>query len=446
MDTPLSSAPATAPAVPAKPDEGRRAAIAGAVGTVIEYYDFALYGAASALVIGPLFFPTFSASAGVIASFATFAVGFFARPIGAITVAHFGDRIGRKPGLLFSIALMGVATVGVGLLPTYETAGVLAPILLVFLRFCQGLGAGAELAGALTYVVEHTRTNRPAFHSSLAASGVSLGLSLATLTFLVVSMMPREQLLGGGWRIPFIASALIFVVAAYIRSRVSESPDFIEEKKANEGKPVKPPLVEVFRERPVHLAVGILSLVCLFSFSYVGNTFMLSYLKNTVGMSGTTALAAGLTSTLLACVAAPFFGILGDRLGALPVLAGGTAFVAITTFPFFALVHTNITVLVVVSLALWYAIGFGSMAAVHGIFMARLFETRYRYTGIAVTREMPSALVGGTAPLVATALVATAGGTPWLVAGYVTALGVISLVTLLVTSAIAKRKSFFVNL
>jgi MHS family shikimate/dehydroshikimate transporter-like MFS transporter len=211
---------------PAEYADIRRAVTASTVGTIIEWFDYALYGAAAGIIINKLFFPQISPSAGVLAAFATFAVGFFSRPLGGILISHIGDRFGRKPALIFTVTLMGLSTVAMGLLPTYAQAGIWAPTLLVILRLVQGFGAGAEYAGAVTLVAEYVPPERKAYYTAYLQAATVVGIMLATLMFLLVSYLPEETLFAWAWRVPFLVSALMFLVALYIRKNLDETPEY----------------------------------------------------------------------------------------------------------------------------------------------------------------------------------------------------------------------------
>jgi len=395
----------------------RRVVAASAIGTVMEWYDFALYGAASALVIGPLFFPNETSTVGILAAFATFAVGFFARPLGGFVVGHYGDKIGRKPALVFTVGLMGISTVLIGLLPTYDTVGIWAPILLVLLRLLQGFGAGAELAGAITYIAEYTPPHRRAFFTSIPNAATAVGLMLAVGGFALVSRLPEEQLLSWGWRLPFLASFPILFVALYIRQRLAESPTFAQEQDRL-GEPTRMPLSQLLSERKRDVFFGFLSVTGHNANAYVLNAFALSYITATLGLPQSVALLALLLAAGAGVVSTPLFGILADRIGRRPVFAGGAAFVALFAFPLFWLLGTGATPAVVFAMVAGYGIGFGAMSGAQGAFLSELFETRYRYTGIATARELNGMLVAGPTPFIASALVAAAGGSPWLVAVY----------------------------
>ncbi|WP_019546918.1 MFS transporter [Streptomyces sulphureus] len=414
----------------------RRATMAGAVGTVMEWYDYALYGAASALFIGPLFFPGASSAGGALAAFATFAVGFFARPFGGVFISHYGDRIGRKPTLVATIVLMGASTVLMGLLPTYSTAGVLAPILLVLLRLLQGIGAGAELAGATTMVAEYVPARRRGFHTSIPNAATAVGLLLATLAFLAVESLPDGTAMSWGWRLPFLGSILIFAVAMVIRSSLDETPAFAEQQRSGDSaagqgtKSSKAPVAQLFRSQPRETTLAFLTITGHNANAYVLNTFALSYITKTLEMSETVGLVALVLASVTAVVATPLFGALTDRIGRIKVFALGAAFVACVAFPFFALLDTREPWVVCLTMMAGYGIGFGAMAGAQGAYLAELFDTRYRFTGIAVAREANGVLIAGPTPFVASALVAATGGRPWLVACYLAVCALITLVAL----------------
>lgn len=404
----------------------RRAVTASAVGTVIEWYDFALYGAASALVIGRLFFPQTSEFVGILASFATFAIGYFARPLGGFVIAHIGDKLGRKPALVLTIALMGASTVLIGLLPTYHTIGVWAPVLLVLLRLGQGFGAGAELAGAITMVAEYTPRNRRAFYTSIPNAATAAGLLLATASFAAVARLPEDALLSWGWRLPFLSSIAIFAVAFFIRSRLGETPEFLREAQAT-AKERQLPFTQVFRERWRSVAIGFFSVTGHNVNAYVLSTFALSFITTTLGLSESVGLTAVVLASLTGIVTTPLFGRLADRVGRRAVFAIGAGFVAVMAFPFFALLQTRNPVLVSLAMMAGYGVGFGAMSGAQGAFLSELFATRHRYTGIAAARELNGMLVAGPTPFVAAALVGVAGGAPWLLAGYLVAAAFVTL-------------------
>lgn len=427
-------------ATTAAPDKNtlRRAVLASTIGTVIEWFDYALYGAAAGLIINKLFFPQLSPSAAILAAFATFAVGFFARPLGGVLIAHFGDRFGRKPALIFTIALMGVSTVAMGLLPTFAQAGLWAPALLVFFRLVQGFGAGAEYAGAVTLVAEYAPPNRKAFYTAFIQSATVLGILLATLCFLLVSYLPEDVLFGWAWRVPFLVSALLFVVALYIRKRLDETPEYVAamarqgEKRREESVPIG----ELLRKSPREVFFGFLSVTGHNANAYILSAFSLSYMTNTLHMARTDALTAVLIATFVGVVSTPFIGALADRIGHARVYMGGAAFVLVFAFPLFALLDTKSVPLATLGMSLGYGLGFGGLASAQGAFLANLFPTRYRFSGIALSRELSGLLIAGPTPFIASALVAAADGKSTYVAAYLMAC---CAVTILAVLAIRSR-------
>lgn len=398
----------------------RKAVTAATVGTVIEWYDYALYGAASGLIINRLFFPNLSPTTGVLAAFATFAVGYFARPFGGIVISHIGDKFGRKPALILTIALMGAATVLMGLLPTYQSIGLMAPVLLVLLRLIQGFGAGAELAGAIVLVAEYAPANKRAFYTGLPNAATVVGIMLATLSFLAISYLPEEVLLGWAWRVPFLLSGVLFLVALYIRKHLDETPEYVQAMaKAEERKHEQQvPISQLFRESPREVFFGFLSVTGHNANAYILSTFSLSYMVNTVGMSRTDGLIAVSIGSLFGILGVPFLGMLADRIGPSKVYIGGCLFILVMAYPLFMLLDTGSLLWATVGIAICYACGFGATAGAQGAFLSNLFPTRYRFSGLAMSRELNGVLVAGPTPFIAAALVGAADGRPTYVAAY----------------------------
>jgi MHS family shikimate/dehydroshikimate transporter-like MFS transporter len=407
----------------------RRAIIGSSVGTVIEWYDFTLYGLASALVFAPLFFPGAGDLAGLLGAFASFAVGFGARPIGGLIFAHFGDRVGRKATLMVTLIMMGTATTLIGVLPTAESVGALAPVLLIVLRLFQGAGAGAEFAGAMTMASESSGVRNRAFTAGFPGAAVYVGMALATTMFALLSTLPIDQFQAWGWRIPFISSVVIVAFALYFRLRVKETAAFEAVDRA--GEVTKAPLVEAVRSHWRVLLCGMALFTFALPWVYVVQTFSVSYVTGTLTVNPTAALVGLIVAELLTIPATLLFGRLADRIGRKPVLIGAALFAIVFAFPMFALFQTESSFLVGVGLVLGLAIVQGGTIGVSAAMLAEMFPTSMRWSGIAISREIPAAIVGGTAPLVATALVAVAGGTPWLVASYLVALSVIGLIGIL---------------
>jgi MFS family permease len=423
---------------PAATEAGRanlgKAVTAATVGTVIEWYDYALYGAASGVIINKLFFPNLSPTTGVLAAFATFAVGYFARPVGGIVISHIGDTFGRKPALILTITLMGLATVLMGLLPTYENIGLAAPILLVLMRLIQGFGAGAELAGAIVLVAEYAPPSKRAFYTGLPNAATLVGIMLATLSFLLISYLPEDVLLGWAWRVPFLISGALFLVAFYIRKHLDETPEYVAAMARAEAKrhEQRVPLGELFRNSPREVLFGFLSVTGHNANAYILSAFSLSYMINTVGMSRTEGLVAVTIGSLFGIAGVPIMGALADRIGSAKVYAGGALFVLLLAYPLFWMFDTHSVVWSTVGIGLGYGIGFGAMAGAQGAFLANLFPTRYRFSGLAMSRELNGVLVAGPTPLIAASLVAAAGGKPTLVAAYLMACCALTIIAVLV--------------
>jgi MHS family shikimate/dehydroshikimate transporter-like MFS transporter len=414
---------------PPQPEPGAlKRVVAGAtIGTALEWYDFFIYGTAAALVFGDLFFDPASSS-GTLIAFATFGVGFVVRPFGGVIFGHLGDRIGRRETLIVTTLVMGLSTGAIGLLPTYESAGMLAPILLVALRILQGLGAGAEFGGAATLLAEHAPKERRGFFCSFAQTGVQIGLVLGTLAFLLVALMPDEALNAWGWRVPFLAGFVLIGVALWVRLRVEESPVFKEVQRRQTV--VKLPLVEAVKRYPRSVLVGIGAHVCDTAAAYMYATFTVAYATDELGMSKGVVLAAVVTYGILVIATQPLYGALSDRIGRRPLNLFGVIFTGLWAFPFFALVQTGEPVAVWAALIVAAVFGWAPMIAVQPAFYAELFGARVRYTGFATSRELGAA-IAGFSPLISVWLLDKGGGDPWLVAAFFVGLAAISLVAFL---------------
>lgn len=414
-----------------------RVVLASFIGTTIEWYDFFLYGTAAALVFNRLFFPTIDPLSGTMAAFATYAVGFFARPIGGIVFGHYGDRIGRKSMLITTLMLMGVATFLIGVLPTYEQAGVIAPVLLVTLRFIQGFGVGGEWGGAVLMAVEHGGTKGRGFRGSWVQAGVPMGLLLATGVFSIFSALPEAQFLAWGWRVPFLLGILLLGIGMFIRISVMESPIFAAMKA--EQKPARAPIVEVIRRYPRSVFVAMGARFAENAYFYIFTVFVLSYATQQLGVARSTILNGVLIGSALQFFAIPFFGGLSDRLGRRPVYLGGALFLAAFAFPFFWLVDLKS------SGAVWLAISLGMIghSAMYGpqaAFFAELFGTRVRYSGASLGYQLASPLAGGLAPLIAAGLLKWSGGQPWPVAVYLLVTAVITIVSVAAAAETSRQE------
>jgi len=402
----------------------KRVVLASFIGTTIEWYDFFLYGTAAALVFNKLFFPTISPLAGTMAAFATYAVGFFARPFGGVVFGHFGDRLGRKSMLVTTLMIMGLATFLIGVLPTYHQIGVAAPILLVLLRFIQGLGVGGEWGGAVLMAVEHGHRGRRGLYASWVQAGVPAGMLLATAVFKLTSQMPDEMFMSWGWRVPFLLGIVLLGVGLFIRIKVFESPLF--EKMREKKRPKGAPIFEVIRRYPRNVLLAMGARFAENGCYYIFTVFALTYTTESLGLDRAVVLNGVLIGSAVQFFVIPAFGIWSDRIGRRPVYLCGAVALAVFALPFFMLVDTNQTTMI------WLAIVIGLVihAAMYGpqaAFFSELFGTEVRYSGASVGYQLASPLAGGLAPLIATALLHWSGGQAWPVAVYLIVLAVITI-------------------
>ena len=401
--------------------------LASAVGSALEWYDFFIYGAAAALEFGDLFFPKIDATSGVLASFATFGVGFVARPLGGAVFGHLGDRIGRKPVLVITLLLVGFGTFAIGLLPTYAQIGIAAPILLACMRLLQGFGAGAEYGGAVLLAVEYAPPNKRGLYGSFAPIGVTVGIMLSAGVFALVSQLPAEEFIAWGWRVPFLLSIVLIAFGLYIRTTVHETPVFREAQEKQHT--VKSPVLEAIRRHPRSFLVVLGARMAENGLGYLFPVFTLSYLTKNLGMDKGFVLMCQMLAYGLALFSIPLFSALSDRIGRRPVYMGGAIFCALYAFPFFWMVGTKEPVLVAIA----YIGAISGLAAMFGpqaAYFAELFATSSRYSGFAFARELGSILAGAPAPLVASWLVVTMGGATWGVALYVVLLSLITALAL----------------
>ena len=402
-------------------------ALSGLIGATVEWYDFFLYGTAAALVFGQLFFPSSDPLVGTIAAFGSFAFGYLSRPVGAVVFGHYGDKIGRKAMLILTLLIMGIATFLIGLLPTYDTIGVWAPILLLVLRFFQGIGLGGEWGGAVLLAVEHSPRNKRGFYGSLIQIGAPAGLLLGTGAFLIVSTLPEEQFLSWGWRVPFLVSVLLIGVGLFIRLKIMETPAFSQVKES--GTEARMPMIEVFRDYPKNV---LLTMGARLSEGQVFNifaVFAITYATTQLELTRSTVLYGVLIGAAVECLTLPVFGAFADRFGRRPVYMGGAAFCALFAFPFFWLLDTENTVLIWLALALGFAIGHSAMWGPQASFFSEAFGTRVRYSGTSFVYQFSGIASSALTPLIATALLGWAGGSPWLVVVFVIAYAAISFIS-----------------
>lgn len=403
-----------------------RATIGATTGTALEWYDFSLYATASALVFPAVFFPGGDPLAATLASFATFAVGFVARPVGGIIIGSLGDRYGRRQMLFLTLLLMGISSTLIGLLPGYATIGVAAPVLLVLLRVLQGFGAGGEYAGATLLAAEHAPSHSRGLHAAIPGVGNALGSMLSTgVLILLNTVLDREAFLAWGWRIAFLASIFVCIAGILIRLRVAESPEFAES--AKDRGVARFALADLFRTEGRRVPFAVLASIGPNVASYLPSVYALTYLADSVGAPAWIGLTGIVICNVIKVVTIPLAGWISDRIGRKPVFLAGAIGAAAMAYPFFMLLDTGTPIYIWIALVAMFTLCNDAMLASQSGFMSELFDVRHRYTGVTFSREIPAALIGGTLPLVAVMLTNVSGGSFGLVALY-------SLVLLLVAA------------
>lgn len=409
--------------------EVRRVVFASLVGATIEWYDFFLYGVVAGIVFNHLYFPTSDPVVSTVLAYATFAVGFVARPLGGVVFGHFGDRIGRKQMLVLTILIMGVATVLIGLLPTYEQIGIAAPLLLLVLRIAQGIGIGGEWGGAVLMAYEFAPENKRGFYASIPQIGLALGLCLSSGVVALLSLMPNEAFMAWGWRIAFVGSIVLIIVGLYIRLKVAETPDFAAVK--NEQEELKIPFVEMIRKYPRNILLGMGARYIDGVFFNVFAVFSILYLSKYVNIDRTTALVLVCLSAIVMVAAIPMFGKLSDYWGRPKTYAIGSLLLALVTFPAFMLMDSGnllwVALALIVPFGIIYPMCYGPEAAL----FSDLFDVKVRYTGISFVYQFSGIFASGITPIIATYLIDFGDGTPWLLAGYVVFAALVSMVSAL---------------
>ncbi|WP_019415105.1 MFS transporter [Paenisporosarcina sp. TG20] len=406
----------------------RRVLIASLVGSSIEWFDYFLYGTVAALVFNQLFFVTEDPNVGLILAYASFALAFFIRPFGGVIFSHIGDRIGRKKTLVITLSIMGIATFGMGLLPTYQAIGIWAPILLITLRLVQGLGIGGEWGGALLLAVEYAPPEKRGLYGSIPQMGVTIGMLMGTIALWIMTMLPEESFMTWGWRVPFILSALLVIFGLWIRHGIDETPEF---KKVQEsGEIPKLPIADTLKYhwREVLIAIG--AKVVETAPFYIFSTFVVSYATTNLGFTRSSTLAAVMIATVVTTILIPIMGNLSDKVGRKKLYVSGAVGMALFAFPYFWMIHQGSVALLIIATVIGLGIIWAPITAVLGTMFSEIFDARVRYTGISLGYQIGAALAGGTAPLVATALLVSFDNSYIPVAIYIIFTAVISLVAI----------------
>ncbi len=410
-----------------KSSEVRRAVTSALIGTALEWYDFYIFATAAALIFNRIFFPDLSPLAGTLAAFGTYAVGFFARPLGGIIFGRIGDLHGRKIVLVVTLIMMGFGTMLIGLLPTYASIGITAPALLIGLRIIQGLAAGAEFSGAVTLAAEYAPVNKRGLYASLPTLGVCLGTLLSAGAFFVVSnSMSDEAFMSYGWRIPFLLSIFAVIAGIFVRLKVNESPTF--HKLKEEGKTSDAPIRDMIQDSGSRFWMAFAARFAENVSGYLFQVWTLSYITSQLLIDRNIGLTGVLIGAACGIITIPLLGYVSDRIGRKPVYLFGAALFTFGIYPYFWLLNTQNPTIIVCTIAFSIAISNYSMLSVQGAFFNELFGARTRFTAISIVREVSAVFAGGIAPFIATALLSWGSGSYIPVAIYATIIGLITLI------------------
>jgi metabolite-proton symporter len=422
-----------APKAPDQPKEEYqqivKVAFASLIGTSIEWYDYFLYGTAAALVFNKLFFPSYDPLVGTLLAFATFSLGFIARPVGGIVFGHYGDKIGRKKMLYLTLMIMGLSTACIGLLPTYAAIGIWAPILLVGMRLLQGFGLGGEWGGAVLMAVEHAPANRRGFYGSWPQLGAFVGLLLSTIVFRAVSKMPDADFLTWGWRVPFLLSFILVAVGIWIRMTIAESPVFLKLK--DQKKEAKMPIVEALTKHPKNIFIAMGARFAENGLFYVFTVFSLTYISTYLKVPRVIGLNGLLWAAGLGIFTTAAWGALSDRWGRRPVYMYGAIACGVLAFPFFWMLGTKDPTIIALAIVIPVTLGHSAMYGPQASFLSEMFSARVRYSGASFGYQLASIFAGGLSPLVATWLLAlgvASGKGPTYIAFYMILLVLITVV------------------
>ena len=414
-----------------------KVAFASAIGTTIEWYDFFLYGVVTPIVLNKLFFPNFDPVVGTLLAYTTFFVGFLSRPIGGIIFGHYGDRIGRKTVLVLTLLIMGLATFLIGLLPTYASAGIWAPIMLLVLRIFQGIGIGGEWGGAVLMAVEHSPQGKRGFYGSWPQVGVPAGLLLSSAFVYLLSFLPENDFYSWGWRISFLISVVLVAIGLYIRLKIMETPAFTRLQQTQEVAHV--PFFELLRTHGWNtlLEMGARYIEGV-TFNIFG-VFIIAYVTGALQLPRQTALAGVMISSAIMLVMLPIYGNLSDRIGRRRLFAFAGLLIGILSFPSFWLMETKSSLLIWIAITVPFALVYPAVYGPQAALFSELFDTRVRYTGISFVYQFSAIFASGLTPIIATSLLPLGGNKPWLICLYILAVSIISALSVFAMSDMHKR-------
>lgn len=403
----------------------RAVVAASAIGTTIEWYDFLIYSTAASLVLNKLFFPTHDPLISKLLAIGTIGVGFVARPLGAVVLSHFGDRWGRKSMLILTLVSMGVATMAIGVLPTYAAIGVAAPVLLVACRLVQGIAVGGEWGGAVLIAIEHSHPARRGFYGSVVQVGFPLGMALGTASFFALARLDDAQFLSWGWRLPFLASAVLVAVGTFIRLRVEETPEF--RRSVREGAIVRFPVLEVLRRHPKEVLIGLGARITEISWIYLITIFCLTYAVADMRLPRVLILGAIAAGAGVELLTIPLCGALSDRIGRRPIYMLGCLAAISLAFPIFWAIDTRDPMTVVLAFVIGMSVGHGIMYGVQASFLSEMFPANLRYSGASLGYQLAAPIGGGLIPIIATAIVGIDHGATWPISVLMIALALLTM-------------------